>query len=156
MFVVADVQGFRGRHGEFVLKEAAFIHDGEMTSFLFKPPYGWEELPPDIRRTNIFLKRRYHGLAWDYGDLAYSHVRATLRQHMHGIVFVKGVDKIRWLRELAGGDFHIVDLHQFGCPTLQRLRKPPCLSAQTNVIKLAEWLKMYICCEGLKSLTQTK
>jgi len=60
---------------------------------LFKPPYGWEELPPDIRRTNIYLKRRYHGLAWDYGDLAYSKVRATLRQHMHGIVFVKGADK---------------------------------------------------------------
>jgi len=64
---------------------------------------------------------------------------ATLRQHMHGILFVKGAEKIRWLRELSIGHFHIVNPHQFGCPTLQRMRKTPCLSDQTNVFKLAEY-----------------
>lgn len=104
MKYIVDLQGFKTADNEFVFKEVAVValqEDSVPSVFLFKPPHPWEQLPYRNKCENRWLERNYHGLEWDSGRIPYENVAETLRGALKdaGAVFVKGLEKAKWLRK---------------------------------------------------------
>jgi hypothetical protein len=57
--------------GEMVVKELAVVnsHSNRVSSYVFKRPYAWEEVPMFNARMNQAID---HGCNWNDGDILYS------------------------------------------------------------------------------------
>ena len=69
-FLVIDFTYLEGRDGDIVVKEFSVVdfHSNSVASYLFKRPYGWEEVPLFNARTNEAID---HGCNWNGGDVLY-------------------------------------------------------------------------------------
>jgi len=69
--IVIDFTFLEGRDNEIVVKELAFAdsHINRGSTYVFKRPYGWEEVPMFNARMNQGIG---HGCNWNDGDVPYS------------------------------------------------------------------------------------
>jgi len=151
MDVIVDLQGFWKPSNVFVLKEIAVLPLGTETPvvYQFAAPSPWRDLPLSYQRKNRWLERHYHGLRWSSGTLPYNTVKDVLTPLLKGAsrVYVKGRDKIIWLRHLTDLDNPIEDLEKLHCPSLRKLQSTceyhseNTTSAAENVKLLAKWLQ---------------
>ena len=77
--LVIDFTFLKGRDGELVVKELAVIvsHSNRVSSYVFKRPYSWEEVPLLTARINQAID---HGCNWNDGDVPYSDLQTVLHR----------------------------------------------------------------------------
>lgn len=114
-----DLQGFLVNKKQFVLKEIGFFIDfapgpeGDYNvvdtvpryHYIFRPPFHWKYLSDSTKKNAIWLSAFHHGFYWTKeGGTPYEDVQECLAPLMEKglIVYVKGEQKIKWLRELIG------------------------------------------------------
>ena len=76
--LVIDFTYLEGRDGELLVKELANVDSHRITvsSYIFKKPYGWEEVPVFKARINEAID---HGCNWNDGDVLYLELETTSR-----------------------------------------------------------------------------
>jgi hypothetical protein len=112
-----DLQGFIV-NDRFILKEICFSianHDDDNNHhnnifnpplnhhFIFKPPFDYNQLSGKWLINAYWLTHCHHGLRWSQGDLAYNKISECVAPLLQKnlLIFVKGEQKIDWLRELC-------------------------------------------------------
>ena len=157
MEFIVDLQGFKRPENNFILKELAIISVNDSseqpTTFLFQPPCPWSDLPIRYMCMNAWLQRNCHGIPWNSGDVPYEKVGEILRNNLQhaDIIYVKGLEKIKWLKNFIGESYNIVNLDDFDYPPLRKYRtKSSCPHhrsvsefncAMENVKLLKSWLR---------------
>lgn len=124
MELVIDVQGFKKAHNEFIFKELAIVPVGEdvqPTVHLFEPPHDWNFLERRYKCENSWLTKNYHGIAWEDGDIPYEELGGILQSCTKGVgkVYVKGIDKQKWLDPYIT---NILNIETLECPSLTKLQ----------------------------------
>lgn len=125
-----DLQGFLVNRNQFVLKELGFlIIDAPNGSnlvvdtipcyhYIFCPPFDWKYLSGSSKKHAIWLSAFHHGFYWTQGEVPYDDVQKCLAPLMEKdlIVYVKGEQKIGWLKELSGNcDIDCRNIEDDGC-----------------------------------------
>ena len=85
--IVTDFTFLEGLEGEIVVKELAVVDSSNniVSSYVFKRPYGWEEIPPFNARMNQAIA---HGCNWNDGDVLYSELETVLRREASSTVAI--------------------------------------------------------------------
>lgn len=142
MDIIVDLQGFKSTYNNFICKELAVasICGSVLDHFIFATP-------PSLRnfsKENAWITANLHSLRWTDGDVPLNKIREVLDRLIseNTTVYVKGLEKKRWIRQYCPQDTHIEDLHQL--PSLRSENygpQPSCTlqhshCALTNVLKL--------------------
>ncbi|KAK0074387.1 hypothetical protein PV326_012494, partial [Microctonus aethiopoides] len=103
MEIIVDIQVFKWRNNEFIVKEIAMIQldnkDDHGTRILFKPPCKWDDLPRQYKTTNSWVIRNYHGMQWD-----------------------DGFEKNEWLHNIIGfTQKKIINIEKYKCPSMKNV-----------------------------------
>ena len=74
--LVIDFTYLEGRDAELLVKELTTVdsHRNRVSSYIFKKPYGWEEVPMFNARINEAID---HGCNWNDGDMLYSELETV-------------------------------------------------------------------------------
>jgi hypothetical protein len=77
--LVIDFTYLEGCDGETVVKELAAVdsHSNRFSSYFFKRPYCWEEIPTFNDRMNEAID---HGCNWNDGDVLYSELETEVHR----------------------------------------------------------------------------
>lgn len=129
---VVDLQGFTSNNNEFILKEIYFsifnynsegedigiIEDITNRHYIFKPPFDWNELDRGSRANAFWLAKFHHGIYWNDGYENYNEIfncaKPLLRDNL--VVFVKGIQKVLWLKDLCKAhDLDVRNIEDLGC-----------------------------------------
>jgi hypothetical protein len=112
-----------GRDGEILVKELAAVdsHSRSVSSYIFKRPYGWEELPQFNARMNEVIT---HGCNWNDGDVLYTELEIVLHREASSAVAIYcfGPLKTTFISGLIGRK--IIDITQLGYPELADISLP--------------------------------
>ena len=139
MEFVVDLQGFKRPENNFVLKKLAILSVNDSseqpTAFLFQPRCPWNNLPMRYMRMNAWLQINYHGISWNWGDVPYEKASEILRKSLQhvDIIYVKGLEKIKWLKNFIGEFYNIVDFDDSDYPSLRKFRKKSSCSHHCSV-----------------------
>lgn len=118
--VIADVQGFKDSTNNFIVKEFAFATPQYTQTFLIKPPYPYCNLTRDEKKQVNWLEHN-RGYRWSEGYIDYREFRRFIKPYLvNKIVFVKGLEKTKWVKELCN-EASVVDIASMGCPNLETL-----------------------------------
>ena len=153
--IVIDFTFLEGRDNEIVVKELAVAdsHNNRVSSYVFKRPYGWEEVSMFNARMNQAIG---HGCNWNDGDVPYSELETVLHREVSSAVAIYcfGPQKTNFISGLI--DRTVIDITQLGCPELADISLPAitCTFACHNKSKhvcalrtaysLAQWLNYYM------------
>ena len=115
--LVIDFTFLEGRDGELVIKELVVVdsHSKRVSSYVFKGPYSWEDVPGLNARINQAID---HGCNWNDGDVLYSELETVLHREESSAVAIYsfGPQKTQLISGLM--DRTIIDITQLGCPPL--------------------------------------
>ena len=115
--VVVDVECFRYRNYEWIVKEIAVYGDC-IDSIYLREPYPFSNLPPVVQKQFRWFTARLHGMTWNSGrypyERVYSFVESVKLRYPNSCFYAKGLDKCNFLTRLFGKEFH--DLEDYGCP----------------------------------------
>lgn len=112
-----DLQGFKIRKNEFVVKE---IYITNFKDFFFhttvKPPQSFESLSVYDKCQINWLKKNFHGIGWEDGCITQSQLSYLLDCVLDAQdrVFVKGSEKKKWIKNICCNDFTVIDLESYG------------------------------------------
>lgn len=100
--IFIDLQGFRGNHNNFIVKEVAMVTDHDYFSFIVKPPFHISKLTKDKRRQTHWLTKHFHGLRWEDGTVPYNNLKHIFYRNTKDIcrIYVKGMVKQEWLENI--------------------------------------------------------
>jgi hypothetical protein len=140
-----------GRDSELLVKELAAVdsHSNRVASYIFKTPYGWEEIPMFNARINDALD---YGCNWNDGDILYSELENVLHREASSAVAIYcfGPLETKFISGIINRT--VIDITQLGCPELADISLPAisCTFACHNKSKhvcalrtaysLAQWL----------------
>lgn len=146
MFV--DLQGFKGKENDFIVKELAVLSPVGLVHYIFTPPYKRSLLSSTQIKEVIWLKSNHHGLDWNDGFIPYYKAGALLRNAIgDGTVYVKGFEKIQWIQRLVNARPVIINVENIDCDVRfsdKMVDCLPCLNhrgvcALKNVFMLRKW-----------------
>jgi hypothetical protein len=156
--LVIDFNYLLGRDGEIVVKELAFVdrQDNRISTYFFKSPYDWEEIPAFTRKMNIAID---HGCNWDDGHILYSELDNVLQREISSTVaiYCLGAMKAEFISSLISNT--VIDITQLGCPRLIDINLPtfscslPCHNrlkydcALRSAYSIAQWLNFKMLAE---------
>lgn len=132
---ICDVQFVVGNGHEYFAKELAFcnLFSESVEQIVFGPPYEKRLLDAKYKKQNAYNKGKINGLDWNDGDsdsvgVEYSELKKHLTRIFKGskLIFVKGLEKQKFLKENGPEDLVYVDLECLNCPPLKVL----CLSSK--------------------------
>lgn len=150
MSIFLDIQGFRN-NGDFILKELAFVsYDGDVIAHhLFQAPFSFSLLSDKDKITNSWLSSNYHFLPWYSGTVKYTKLPLIIEEiaQKYDTVYVKGKEKLNFLKVYFPYGCNVVDLEEYGCPSLlslSRKSQPTCIKqhrycALSICMRLREW-----------------
>lgn len=99
--VFVDVQGFRTKKNRFIVKEFCLSDDDGIFHSIVKSPYNFKKLNDFHQIHANWVTRFCHGLTWDCGDITIDQLRDTVFPRIKDKhIFVKGAEKITWLKYL--------------------------------------------------------
>jgi len=152
--LVIDFTFFEGRDCELVVKELAVVdsHSNRVSSYVFKRPYSWDEVPALSARINQAIS---HVCNWNDGDVLYSELETVLHREASSAVAIYcfGPQKSQYISGLM--DRTVIDITQLGCPPLADISLQ-CISctfachkvrhvcALRTAYSLAQWLNLHI------------
>lgn len=153
--LVIDFTFLEGRDNEVVVKELAVAdsQSNRVSSYIFKRPYSWEEVPMFNAKMN---QATDHGCNWNDGDVPYSELETVLHREVSSAVAVYcfGPQKTNFISSLI--ERTVIDITQLGCLELSDISLPTisCTFTCHNKFKhvcalrtaysLAQWLNFYI------------
>ena len=115
--LVIDFTYLEGRDGELLVKELAAVdsHRNRVSSYIFKKPYGWEEVPMFNARICEAID---HGCNWSVGDVLYSELETVVHREASSAVAIYcfGPLKTQFISGLL--DRRVIDIIQLGCPEI--------------------------------------
>jgi len=151
--IVTDFTFMEGRDNGIVDKELAVAdsYSNRVSSYVFRRPYGWEEVPMFNARMNQAIG---HGCNWNNGDVLYSELETVIHREAPSAVaiycfgpqksnFISGlidrtvIDITQGLTELAD-----ISLPAISCTFACHKSKHVC--ALRTAHSLAQWLKFHI------------
>ncbi|KYN22481.1 hypothetical protein ALC57_05117 [Trachymyrmex cornetzi] len=140
---------------QFVVKEVAILKNGNiLTHYIFKSPMPWRFLTTSDKRCATWLMINHHGLQWNDGMVPYCMARQLISEAVKGnssaIVFVKGLEKRKWLNDIINNDYIVnksIDTHHENIKSLENLDSNNTFRcgrhvkhcALQNVLKLFNW-----------------
>lgn len=149
--IIADIQGFKNKKNEFIIKELALAANGCTQVFLVKPPYPYTKLTIEERKSVAWIERN-RGIYWSQGYIDFQEFKRIIKPILvNKTVLAKGLEKIKWLRELCVECIPI-DIEEKGCPKLDSLHKQYCKNfdlccvfhtrqcSLKNVLCIREWI----------------
>lgn len=122
MKFVVDVQGFKIENNKFIVKEFAAYDGVKICHYIFKPPYPFEMLSPDVQKQVRWLTRNYHCIKWTDGFTPL-HLFGKIIQNLitdDDCVYVKGGEKANYIRQFISQ------------PVLEFEEKPPLVKSSTK------------------------
>ncbi|KAJ8685333.1 hypothetical protein QAD02_021126 [Eretmocerus hayati] len=133
-----DIQGFRRSTNLFQLKELAIVPLENAflpTICLFKAPCRWAKLLPQERKYNEWLEK-YLGIPWNSDFIASSCQIRILHDNLRSAskIYVKGVEKKRWIEEILPGKL-IINMEEIRCPPLRQLSTDHRISCHHHTIR---------------------
>ena len=153
--LVIDFTFLEGRDGDLVVKELAAVdsHSDRVSSYVFKRPYSWEEVPLFNAQISQAIDQ---GCSWNDGDILYSELETVLHREasLAVAIYCFGPQKTQFISGLI--DHTVIDITQLGCPPLADIILPgiSCTFACHNKSRhvcalrtansLAQWLHFYI------------
>lgn len=148
MNIIIDLQGFKLDDNTFIVKEIAIFKNNAVQVFIFKPPYHWRYLSQESKRRVRWIEKN-RGYLWKEGYIPYHLINQHTQPFIAGCkVYVKGVEKIKWLKEICHYDS--TNLEEQGCSKLSDLSSADdifsCIlhkkfCALRNVLLLSKWFK---------------
>ena len=90
--VVLDVEGFRYKKNDFVVKELATTTSDYSDRLIFLPPVNLKILPKLEQKAYNWLTNYLHGLHWENGDYLY----INLSQILRSFVLTTARDQQKW------------------------------------------------------------
>jgi hypothetical protein len=118
-----DFTYLEGRDGELVVKDLAVADSlcNRVSSYVFKKPCAWEEVPILNARINQAMD---HGCNWDDGDILYSELETILHREASSAVAIYcfGTQKTAFISNLI--ERTLIDIAQLGCPHLEDIHFP--------------------------------
>ena len=105
-----------------LVKEMTIIHgDWILHKVLPLPPIQFLQLSKKDRDTNHYLERYYHRLGWSAGTCKDSfQTVVTDAIPRHSLIYIKGSQKLEWIRSLFGGRYTYIQLEHV-LPSLKTL-----------------------------------
>jgi hypothetical protein len=114
-FVVIDFTFLEGRDNEIVVKELAVAHSrsNRVSSYVFKKPYCWDELPMFNARLKSAIT---HSCNWNDCDVLYSELKTVLHRGVSSAVAIYcfGYQKTNFISGIIGRT--VIDITELGCP----------------------------------------
>jgi hypothetical protein len=112
--LVIDFIYLIGRDGELVFKELAVAdsHNNRVSSYMFKGPYAWEEVPLFTTRMNTSADDGYN---WNEGDILYSVLENVLHSETSSAaaIYCYGTLKADFIGGLI--ERTVIDITQLRC-----------------------------------------
>jgi hypothetical protein len=153
--LVIDFTYLEGREYDIVVKELAAVdsHSNRVSSYIFKRPHAWEEIPMFNARINEAFD---HGCNWNDCDILYSEVETVVHCEASSSVAIYcfGPQNTQLIIGLMERTF--IDITQLGCPPLTDISLPafnctfPChdkskrICSLRTAYSLAKWLNFHI------------
>lgn len=99
-FVYVDIQGYRRPKNYLVCKEFCLLDDyGYEYHAIVKPSIPLKRLPSHYRRQAEWVLNNHHKIQYSHGDVDPFELRDRMYPKLQNkIIWVKGEDKIRWLK----------------------------------------------------------
>lgn len=120
-----DIQGFKSLNNEFIIKEFALSTKEYTQVFLIKPPYTFSRLSNNEKRHVIWLEKNY-GILWREGYIDFREFKRMIVNHLsEKQIYVKGFEKIKWVKDLCA-NCTVIDLGEQDCPNFLHLYKKYC------------------------------
>lgn len=115
-FAFVDLQGFNSNEN-FVVKEICILTKNLKFHEIVKSPHSFSNLTSKYKRQVKWLENKYHGLRWSQGYITQEELQKTIAPILKNkIIFVKGPNKLRWLREILGQQITLcVNIEDMGC-----------------------------------------
>lgn len=123
--IILDLQGFKNRNNEFIVKELVIATLEHTQTFLIKPPYPYSSLTDEERR-NIWWIEKNRGYRWSEGFIDYKEFHRIIKTFLEDKkIIVKGEEKVKWVQELCGHN-SVLDISCKGVPNLNKLSELYC------------------------------
>lgn len=116
-FAIVDLQGFKDNSNTFIVKEFSFATKNLKFSDIIHSTCTFDELSAAKQKSAKWLTQNFHGITWYDGDIDVNELQDIIKPILSNkIVFVKGEEKIIWLKILLHDSFYkIVNVETLGC-----------------------------------------
>lgn len=120
---IVDLQGFI-HNEDFVIKEICILTKKKNIHEIVKSPFPFTSLSDKYKQQVKWLENNYHGLRWNQGYITQEELHDTIAPILNNkFIFVKGLNKIKWLREILSQQMNIyINVEDMGCD--MKLSKP--------------------------------
>lgn len=126
-----DLQGFKTINNEFIVKEFAFSTEECTQLFLIKPPYTFSTLT-ECEKRQVRWVERCKKIFWSEGFVDFLEFkRLAVRYLTDKTIFVKGMEKIKWVKDLCN-NCTVINLEEKGSPNLKSLHSKYCENNEYN------------------------
>lgn len=121
---VVEFHGFKDNNNRFIIKEFVIVSKSFKSQLVFDPPYSFNILNFKMQRTARWLSRRHHHIKWGERGLSYDENLIKILCTPFPVLFTKGLEKTRFLRE-----FHsdVRDIAQYLVITPAESNDPDCM-----------------------------
>lgn len=158
-FAIVDLQGFKDDWNNFIVKELSFLTQNIKFSDVIKSPYEFDKLSSRSQKVARWLIDNYHGVDWNDGYISVTELRKTILPILKNkIIYVKGEEKIHWLRDILDEknkeNLLIVNIEIIGCDlTLHNdvIVRSNEMSSEINDIDEAKKKELSVCCHKHRS-----
>lgn len=116
-YAIVDLQGFKDNSNNFIIKEFSFATKNIKFSDIIQSTCAFDELSIPKQKSANWLTDNFHGITWYDGDIDVNELRDTIKPILSTkIVFVKGEEKIIWLKNLLRDSLqNVVNIETLGC-----------------------------------------
>lgn len=122
-YAIVDLEGFKNcETNKFIVKELSFLTQNIKFSDIIKSEIDFDTWSDSSKRAAQWLTETYHGINWGEGYIGVEELKRTISPIlMNKIIYVKGEEKVNWLRNLLATtekekqDLLIVNIELIGC-----------------------------------------
>lgn len=122
--VVVDIECFRYRNSEWIIKEIAISGDF-VDSISLRPPFDLNQLSSAVEKQFRWITVNLHHMPWNSGRHSYDRLKLFVEsvklRYPKSCFYTKGCQKREFLSKLFDKEFH--NLEDLGCPKYEELEK---------------------------------
>lgn len=113
---IVEFQAFRGNDNKFIVKELVILdlQTCVIYTFLFKPPFPFNKLNSKSKRTNKWLTKNLHHIAWNDGYTDFKELESIMYHFCSRFtkLYTRGQEKRNWIQLYTTKDVIDVKVNQ--------------------------------------------
>ena len=113
-----DLEVFRCRKNNFLVKELAITTSDYSDSLIFLPPASFNSLPKSEQKAYNWLTNNLHGIHWESGDYLYLNhnqiIQSFVLRNPYAVIYAKRKEKSDLLATYL--ERKVENLDELGCP----------------------------------------